>query len=548
MHAHVYSAGLPALLLGRLARAPVVVTEHYTGFQRGIVTGYERLLARLAFERADLVAPVSDGAGGPPACSSRPVRASACCPNVVDTDAFTPPRRRATAAAGARLLTVGALAEKKGHRYLLDALAQLSDGPADRAGRGGRRRAARATWRPAPRELGLADARALPWRAAKGGGGAADARRRPVRAAQPPRDVRVRADRGDGERAAVGGHPRRRGAGGARPARRASWSPPRDPQALAAAIERGLERPATPPPSRAAPPSATATTPLPSGGPRSTRSCCRAAAGAPPPPHPAQRLVAVGREQLARPARRSARARRRRARIRPAGRPASACGGPLGRHELGRQPPRQRQRRVRARGRDRDQRRAGRQRLHLRQAPVLEARGVHEHAGGRHERQPALAVDVAEPLHPGRLRASRARASQRRPAAAVEAADRELARRAARPRATRHTAGRGRACRGWPRRPRRRCGPRRLAAAPRRGGNRRRQHHGGRRCRAEQRRGAPPRGLAPRQQQGRAAQHGALAPPLPGAAGAGRLSAAIPSKRTAAGARAGCSSAAVTDE
>ena len=34
VHAHVYSAGLPALVLGRLSGAAVVVTEHYTGFQR----------------------------------------------------------------------------------------------------------------------------------------------------------------------------------------------------------------------------------------------------------------------------------------------------------------------------------------------------------------------------------------------------------------------------------------------------------------------------------------------------------------------------------
>src|SRR5947199_6495660 len=30
VHAHVYSAGLPALVLGRLSRAPVIVSEHFT--------------------------------------------------------------------------------------------------------------------------------------------------------------------------------------------------------------------------------------------------------------------------------------------------------------------------------------------------------------------------------------------------------------------------------------------------------------------------------------------------------------------------------------
>src|SRR5205814_1107290 len=59
VHAHVYSAGLPALILGRLSRARVVLTEHYTGFVRGKITGSDLLTARLAFRYADLVAPVS---------------------------------------------------------------------------------------------------------------------------------------------------------------------------------------------------------------------------------------------------------------------------------------------------------------------------------------------------------------------------------------------------------------------------------------------------------------------------------------------------------
>ncbi len=43
VHAHVYSAGLAAIPLARRSRAPLVLTEHYTGFARGLVTGYERL-------------------------------------------------------------------------------------------------------------------------------------------------------------------------------------------------------------------------------------------------------------------------------------------------------------------------------------------------------------------------------------------------------------------------------------------------------------------------------------------------------------------------
>lgn len=126
VHAHVYSAGLPAVILGRLSRAPVVITEHYTGFQRGLITGYDRLTAQLAFGLADLVAPVSHDL-------ARHVRAIQprarirVVDNVVDTTVFHPP---VDAPAGvrdgsARLLTVGVLARKKGHADLLEAMAEL---------------------------------------------------------------------------------------------------------------------------------------------------------------------------------------------------------------------------------------------------------------------------------------------------------------------------------------------------------------------------------------------------------------------------------------
>ena len=126
VHAHVYSAGVPALILGRLSGAPVVLTEHYTGFERGLITGYDRLTARVALRYADLVAPVS-------ANLAREVRAVEprarvrVVENVVDTDVFHPPatRRIATSDESVRLLTVAALVAKKGHADLFAALVDL---------------------------------------------------------------------------------------------------------------------------------------------------------------------------------------------------------------------------------------------------------------------------------------------------------------------------------------------------------------------------------------------------------------------------------------
>jgi glycosyltransferase involved in cell wall biosynthesis len=124
VHAHVYQAAPPALVLGRLTRAAVVVSEHYTGFARGLVAGYDVRLARESFRRADLVAPVSEELAErlralAPQARIEPV------PNPVDTETFRPPAAPRMAGRPARLLNVAALAEKKGHAHLLEALAQL---------------------------------------------------------------------------------------------------------------------------------------------------------------------------------------------------------------------------------------------------------------------------------------------------------------------------------------------------------------------------------------------------------------------------------------
>ena len=134
VHAHVYSAGLPALVLARLSRAAFVVTEHYTGFQRGLITGSDRLTARVAFERADLVAPVSRELAG----HLREIAPRARIevhPNTVDTEVFAP-APHPDHGPPQRLLNVAALAEKKGHRYLLEALGRLDGVRLDLVGDG----------------------------------------------------------------------------------------------------------------------------------------------------------------------------------------------------------------------------------------------------------------------------------------------------------------------------------------------------------------------------------------------------------------------------
>jgi len=126
VHAHEYVAGRVALLIGRVLRRPVVVSEHYGGFARGVVSAGDRAAARDVFERAAVVCPVSRDLERhlreiAPAASFEAV------PNVVDDDVFHPASGFSTDGT-LRLVTVGNLVDVKGHRYLLEAMRLLRAG------------------------------------------------------------------------------------------------------------------------------------------------------------------------------------------------------------------------------------------------------------------------------------------------------------------------------------------------------------------------------------------------------------------------------------
>ncbi|MBC7220187.1 glycosyltransferase [Candidatus Bipolaricaulota bacterium] len=128
IHAHVYSAGVPAVLMGKRYGLPVVITEHFTGFPRGLVRGIEKLKAKFAFERAAVVCPVSNDLR---THIERRLGVRArfhVVPNVVDTSLFSPPAARSAREDGRkRLLVVALLTPKKGIPYLLEALARLRE-------------------------------------------------------------------------------------------------------------------------------------------------------------------------------------------------------------------------------------------------------------------------------------------------------------------------------------------------------------------------------------------------------------------------------------
>jgi glycosyltransferase involved in cell wall biosynthesis len=119
IHAHVFEAGFPAVLLGRRLRCPVVVSEHFTAFQRGLVRGLDLRLARLCFRHADLVCPVSEDLRAQLE-AVEPRGRYRVVPNQVDTSIFYPGSGRAEGPL--RLLNVASLDEKKRQADLIDAL------------------------------------------------------------------------------------------------------------------------------------------------------------------------------------------------------------------------------------------------------------------------------------------------------------------------------------------------------------------------------------------------------------------------------------------
>lgn len=125
IHAHVYSAGVPTVLIGKRYRLPVVITEHFSGFPRRLVRGIEKLKAKFAFEKADLVCPVSEDLRRH--IESYGIRARFhVIPNVVDTALFAPKDTASTREGNRKsLLLVALLNPLKGVPYLLEALALL---------------------------------------------------------------------------------------------------------------------------------------------------------------------------------------------------------------------------------------------------------------------------------------------------------------------------------------------------------------------------------------------------------------------------------------
>jgi len=125
IHFHEYDASLSVFVLAKIYHFPLVVTEHYTGFVRNILTRSERYLARLVMRNAIVVLPVSDYFRGYLRAYAPNVRMEVVN-NVVDTKIFQLSNPIVKGSDQKKqMLIVAALETKKGISYLLEALGLL---------------------------------------------------------------------------------------------------------------------------------------------------------------------------------------------------------------------------------------------------------------------------------------------------------------------------------------------------------------------------------------------------------------------------------------
>jgi glycosyltransferase involved in cell wall biosynthesis len=128
LHAHFFLAGVPAVLLGRVRRKPVVITEQWSIFlpeDPSTLGALPRRAAKFAFTHADMVLPVSAALRDGIVANGIDARFR-IVPNVFDEQLFYPDAATRVRARPAQLLSVGAMYEAKGYDDLLEAVAILA--------------------------------------------------------------------------------------------------------------------------------------------------------------------------------------------------------------------------------------------------------------------------------------------------------------------------------------------------------------------------------------------------------------------------------------
>ena len=123
IHAHVFLAGVPAVILGKIYKTPVVLTEHWSGFPRHMLGKLDLVKARFALNRAKIVLPVSKNLESSIKSYGINNRFEVIY-NVVDIHTFYPSLKKDVNKIK-KILLVALLLPVKGIPYLLQSLARL---------------------------------------------------------------------------------------------------------------------------------------------------------------------------------------------------------------------------------------------------------------------------------------------------------------------------------------------------------------------------------------------------------------------------------------
>lgn len=124
LHVHVYLAGIPAIVLGRVYRIPVVITEHWSAFIQKALKKINIWEARFVMNRASIILPVSKALEN--AIISFGIKNRyKVVPNTLNTSIYLPPAMKETNRIKKKILTVALLTPVKGLNFLILALAEL---------------------------------------------------------------------------------------------------------------------------------------------------------------------------------------------------------------------------------------------------------------------------------------------------------------------------------------------------------------------------------------------------------------------------------------
>ena len=123
IHAHIYIAGVLAVLLGKKYKIPVIISEHFSWFPRHKLSSFDRIRAGFAMKRAKIILPVSKNLKE--AIESYGIKNKfKIVPNVVNFQIFYPCLYHSRENKK-KILFVGVLRPVKGVPYLLQSLSQL---------------------------------------------------------------------------------------------------------------------------------------------------------------------------------------------------------------------------------------------------------------------------------------------------------------------------------------------------------------------------------------------------------------------------------------